>query len=79
MTGYYEGINKYRDRRQTMNLVGAEASIGSAHKYIHIHTYIMLYYTRTYTLCVCMYVCMYILLLPIALRPFQFGLGFPYN
>ena len=29
MTGYYEGISKCRARGQTMNTVGAEASIGS--------------------------------------------------
>jgi hypothetical protein len=49
MTGYYDGTNKYRARCQTMNTVGAEASIGSAYKYIHLQTYIMLCYTRAHT------------------------------
>ena len=49
MTGYYEGVNKYRARGQTMNTVGAAASIGSAYMYTHLDTYVMLCYTRTYT------------------------------
>ena len=31
MTGYYEGVNKYRARGQTMNTVSGAASIGSAY------------------------------------------------
>jgi len=57
MTRYYDGVNKYRARSQTMNTVGAAASIGSAYMYIHLHTYVMFRYTRTYIIYVCVCVC----------------------
>ena len=44
---YCEGINKDQVPGQTMNTVGAAASIGSVYTYTHSHTYKMLCYTYT--------------------------------
>jgi len=42
-----KGIWLYQASGQTLNTVGAMASIGGTYTYISLYTYIMLYYTYT--------------------------------